>query len=105
MTMNNEFYEILNEQISHRVEAEGDRIILRNPALNAQKQIEQIEGMLEKGIDVLILTPVNADGLKEVLTKARTQSLRTARSFRIITEQASSLASICCAQEKRRMSS
>ena len=34
MTMNNEFYEILNEQISHRVEAEGDRLILRNPALS-----------------------------------------------------------------------
>jgi ribose transport system substrate-binding protein len=58
------------------VEAEGDRIILRNPALNAQRQIEQIEGMLEKGIDVLILTPVNADGLKEVLTKAHAQGVK-----------------------------
>ena len=58
------------------MEAEGDRIILRNPALNAQRQIEQIEGMLEKGIDVLILTPVNADGLKEVLTKAHAQGVK-----------------------------
>lgn len=76
MTMNNEFYEILNEQISHRVEAEGDRIILRDPALNTDRQIEQIEGMLEKGIEVLILTPVNADGLRDVLTKAHNRGVK-----------------------------
>lgn len=76
MTMNNEFYEILNEQISHRVEAEGDRIILRDPALNAERQIEQIEGMLEKGIDVLILTPVYADSLRDVLIKAHGQGVK-----------------------------
>ena len=49
MTMNNEFYEILNEQISHRVEAEGDRLLLRDPALSVSRQVEQIERMLEKG--------------------------------------------------------
>ena len=76
MTMNNEFYEILNEQISHRVEAEGDRLILRDPALNPQRQIEQIEGMLDKGIDVLILTPVNADGLRDVLNKAHAKGVK-----------------------------
>ena len=70
MTMNNEFYEILNEQISHRVEAEGDRIILRDPALSVRRQQEQIEMMLEEGISVLILTPVDADGLSDVLKKA-----------------------------------
>ena len=53
MTMNNEFYEILNEQISHRVEAEGDRLILRDPALSVKRQREQIEMMLEMGISVL----------------------------------------------------
>ena len=40
MTMNNEFYEILNEQISHRVEAEGDRLILRDPALSVSRQVD-----------------------------------------------------------------
>ena len=76
MTMNNEFYEILNEQISHRVEAEGDRLILRDPALSLSRQIEQIEMMLERGIRVLILTPVDADGLSDVLKKARDQGVR-----------------------------
>ena len=76
MTMNNEFYEILNEQISHRVEAEGDRLILRDPALSVKRQREQIEMMLEMGISVLILTPVNAEGLTDILAKAHAQGVK-----------------------------
>ena len=76
MTMNNEFYEILHEQISHRVEAEGDRVILRDPALSVERQVEQIQMMLDKGISVLVLTPVNAEGLTEVLAKAHAQGVR-----------------------------
>ena len=76
MTMNNEFYEILNEQISHRVEAEGDRLILRNPALSVSRQVEQIGKMLDEGISVLILTPVGSDGLTDILKKARQQGVK-----------------------------
>ena len=76
MTMNNEFYEILNEQISHRVEAEGDRLILRDPALSVARQVEQIGMMLDKGISVLILTPVNSDGLTDILKRARQQGVK-----------------------------
>ena len=76
MTMNNEFYEILNEQISHRAEAEGDRVILRDPALSVERQREQIEEMLDMGIDVLVLTPVNSDGLSDVLEKAHQSGVK-----------------------------
>ncbi len=76
MTMNNEFYEMLNEQISHRVEAEGDRLVLRDPALSVIRQEEQIEEMLEMGIDFLILTPVNADSLEDVLKKAHEKGVK-----------------------------
>ena len=63
MTMNNEFYKIIGEEIAHRVEAEGDRLILRDPALNAGRQAMQVQEMLDMGIDVLIITPVGC--LKE----------------------------------------
>ena len=76
MTMNNEFYEILNEQISHRVEAEGDRLILRDPALSVSRQGEQIEMMLDEGISVLILTPVDSDGLTDILKRARQRGVK-----------------------------
>lgn len=73
MTMNNEFYKIISEEIAHRVEAEGDRIILRDPALNADRQIEQIQEMLDMGIDLLIITPVDWVGLTDILEQAREQ--------------------------------
>lgn len=75
MTMNNEFYKIISEEISARVEAEGDRLILRDPALDANRQIEQIDDMLDLGIDVLVLTPVDWQSLKPVLEKAKSEGV------------------------------
>lgn len=71
MTMNNEFYRVMHGQISDRVEAEGDRIMLRNPALSAQRQIDEISQMLDAGIDALILTPVETEGMTDILREAK----------------------------------
>lgn len=76
MTMNNEFYEIVNEEISARAEAEGDRFILRDPALNADRQIEQIEELLEEGIDILVVAPVDKKSLTPVLKRAKEQGVK-----------------------------
>ena len=73
MTMNNEFYKIIEEEIVHRVEAEGDRIVLRDPALDVERQIEQIQDMLDMKADLLIITPVDWGSLTEILTKAKAQ--------------------------------
>ena len=71
MTMNNEFYNIVSEEIIQRVEAEGDQWVLRDPALSVERQIEQINDMLSMGIDVLVLTPVDLESLTDVLKKAK----------------------------------
>jgi ribose transport system substrate-binding protein len=71
MTMNNEFYDIINEQIRVRVEGEGDQMVLRDPGLDADRQAEQINSMLSMGISALIVTPVTADGLSDVLARAQ----------------------------------
>ena len=71
MTMNNEFYDIINEQIRVRVEGEGDQMVLRDPGLDANRQAEQINSMLSMGISALIVTPVTADGLSDVLARAQ----------------------------------
>lgn len=76
MTMNNEFYKILNEEINARAEAEGDRFILRDPALDAGRQIAQIEEMLDAGIDVLVVAPVDWESLTSVLERAKRQGVR-----------------------------
>lgn len=73
MTMNNEFYKIMSEEINARIEAEGDRMVMRDPALDPDRQVEQIEEMLEMGIDVLVITPVDTDQIVPVLEKAKQQ--------------------------------
>lgn len=76
MTMNNEFYKIVSEEISARVEAEGDQVVLRDPALDADRQIEQIKEMMDLGIDVLVVTPVDLESLSDVLGQAKEQGIR-----------------------------
>lgn len=71
MTMNNEFYKIISEEINARIEAEGDRMVMRDPALDVERQITQIEEMLDMGIDVLVVTPVDSEKIGDVLKKAR----------------------------------
>lgn len=75
MTMNNEFYKIVSEEINFRVEAEGDRLILRDPALDAKRQSDQISEMLDMGIDILIVTPVEWESLTSILEKAKKQGV------------------------------
>lgn len=75
MTMNNEFYKIMSEEISARAEAEGDRMMMRDPALDADRQVEQIQEMLDMGIDVLVVTPVEWEGLTSVLKDAKEQGV------------------------------
>ncbi|WP_022762033.1 substrate-binding domain-containing protein [Butyrivibrio sp. WCD2001] len=75
MTMNNEFFRIIHEQVRVRVEAEGDKVILRDPGMNVKRQKEQIREMLKMGIDALILTPVDPDGLVDVLIEARAKGV------------------------------
>lgn len=75
MTMNNEFYKIISEEISAKIETENDRLILRDAALNADRQNEQINDMLDMGIDVLIVAPVEWKSLTSVLERAKTQNV------------------------------
>ncbi|MCI9076113.1 MAG: sugar ABC transporter substrate-binding protein [Dorea sp.] len=75
MTMNNEFYKIMSEEINARVDAEGDRMILRDPALDADRQITQIGEMLDAGIDVLVITPVDWESLTSVLKRAKAEGV------------------------------
>lgn len=43
MTMNNPFYPVLHNELIKSVEGNGDTLILRDPLLDDQKQIEQVE--------------------------------------------------------------
>lgn len=76
MTMNNEFYEIMNEEIAARIEAEGDQMILRDPALDEERQRDQISRMLKMGIDLLVVTPVNWESIVPLLEEAKAEGVK-----------------------------
>ncbi len=59
MTRNNPFFDVLNEGISSVVEGNGDILISRDPSQNQEKQNEQIREMIDEGIEILFLNPVD----------------------------------------------
>lgn len=71
MTMNNPFFEIVDDEIRSAVEARGDVLITRDPALNLDKQIQQIREMIDRKVAAIFLNPVDWQGLDEVLEEAR----------------------------------
>lgn len=59
MTRNNPYFDALNDEIAEIVEANGDKLIVRDPLQNQDKQNEQIRDMIEEGIEILFLNPAD----------------------------------------------
>lgn len=59
MTLNNPFYEIIDEEIRATVENHGDILLSRDPALCVSRQTEEIQALIDSGIDVLFLNAVD----------------------------------------------
>ncbi len=75
MTMNNLYFEVLNDNIQEAVEANGDILISRDPFQNQKKQNEQIYDMLDEGIDVLFLNPVDWKGVTPALQRCKKENV------------------------------
>lgn len=63
MTMNNPFYEVINNELKKEIEKEGDELIVRNPELNIDKQNEQIEEFISKKVDGIFVNPIDSSKL------------------------------------------
>lgn len=59
MTMNNPFYKIINNEILKVVEKHGDILITLDPALDIEKQNEQIYDMVDKDVDGIFVNPID----------------------------------------------
>lgn len=64
MTMNNEFYPIINEQIANKINNQNDHLFNRDPALSQQKQIEEVHSFVQKKVKAIIINPVNGNSTK-----------------------------------------
>lgn len=71
MTLNNPFYEVVDEEIRAVVENHGDLLLTRDPALNMERQMDEIEELLHSGIEVLFLNAVDWKEIGPALTMAK----------------------------------
>lgn len=67
MTMNNPYFVNMDENIEESVQAKGDILITRDPLQDQKKQNEQIKDMINEGIDVLFLQPVDRNKVRPAL--------------------------------------
>lgn len=67
MTRNNPYFDVLNEAIEEVVEANGDILLTRDPLQNQEKQNEQIQEMIDEGIEMLFLNPVDWEKVQPAL--------------------------------------
>ncbi|MDE6602364.1 MAG: sugar ABC transporter substrate-binding protein [Lachnospiraceae bacterium] len=63
----NPFFVALEGAIKEVVEAHGDTLISMDPANDSNTQVDQIEDMISRGVDVVFVNPVDADGILPAL--------------------------------------
>lgn len=71
MTMNNPFYEVINNELKKEIEANGDKLITYDPALNIEKQNEQIYSFIEQKVDGIFINPIDSQKIKPALQAAK----------------------------------
>lgn len=59
----NPFFVALEGAIKEVVEAHGDTLVSMDPGNDSNTQIDQIEDMISRGVDVMFVNPVDADGI------------------------------------------
>lgn len=63
----NPFFVTLEGAIREVVEAHGDTLISMDPANDSNTQINQVEDMISRGVEVMFVNPVDADGIVPAL--------------------------------------
>lgn len=76
MTLNKSFFQVINSEIQKEVDQRGDILYTRDPALDENKQLEQIQDFIDMNVDVIIVNPVNSSSIEEKLTLAKEKGIK-----------------------------
>ena len=71
MTLNNPFYEIVDEEIRMEVSRRGDILISRDPALSVERQEEAVKELIDSGVELIFINPVDWQRIAPALQLAR----------------------------------
>lgn len=70
MTLNNPYFVTLSDGIKDSVEANGDILIALDPALDSEKQIDQIYDLISQDVDAIFVCPVDWEAIQPALYAA-----------------------------------
>ncbi|BAL81816.1 putative D-ribose-binding periplasmic protein [Selenomonas ruminantium subsp. lactilytica TAM6421] len=76
MTLNNPFYEIVDEEIRMEVEKRGDILLSRDPVLSVERQEEAVRELIDSGVEVIFINPVDWQRIGPALQLAREAHVR-----------------------------
>lgn len=78
MTMNNEFYPVVNDQVANYVDQKKSFLHNRDPDLSVTKQINQIHSFIQKDVNAIILNPVdgNSPQLNRAIAEAHKKGIK-----------------------------
>ncbi len=76
MTMNNPFFEVINETIRATVESKGDILITRDPALDAVRQTQQIYDLIDEGVEAIFIAPVDFEKIIPAIEYGREKGIK-----------------------------
>ena len=71
MTMNNPYFEVINEEIKAVVENKRDVLETRDSAMDAEVQAEQVEGFIDEKVDCILINAVDWKAIGSSLKKAK----------------------------------
>ena len=71
MTLNNPFYEIVDEEIRTEVTRRGDVLISRDPALSVERQEEAVRELIDSGVELIFINPVDWQRIAPALRLAK----------------------------------
>ena len=76
MTMNNPFFEVINETIRATVESNGDMLLTRDPALDAVRQTQQIYDLIDEGVEAIFIAPVDFEKIIPAIEYGRKKGVK-----------------------------
>ena len=71
MTMNNPYFEVINEEIKAVVESKGDVLETRDSGMDAKVQAKQVEKFIEEKVDCILINAVDWKKIGSSLKKAK----------------------------------
>lgn len=71
MTMNNPYFEVINEEIRAVVESRGDVLETRDCSMDAEVQAQQVESFIEEKVDCILINAVDWKKIGTSLKKAK----------------------------------